>query len=383
MNTHHTMDIFDVAFALTGDPMVNSRALRQLRLLSDLGANILVLAIADQSLDATINIPNVTMKYLPKPNGHGPQFFFNVYQQSKRALRNVVSRVYHASDLYVLAAMSQTATRHRGKLVFDSRELYTHVPAMIKRPWVRGVWSLVERKYIRKADCVFTVSESISKHLSDSYGLDSVYLMLNVPEPQKASTSPSLRKTLNVTDNITIILHQGSIQKHRGGSMMVNAMRYTENALLVFLGKGPLRGETERLVKDLNLSSKVKFLDPVSPDELLNVTATADIGITFLEDCCLNHKYALPNKLFEYLSAGIPVIASDLPEIRQIIERFDVGCVVPSGDVKALGAALNTAIQNPEYLYKWASNTSKFKENFNYTIESKHFLTPYRSLLEC
>ncbi len=383
MNLNHSGEFIDIVFTFTGDPTLNSRALRQLMLLSDLGANILVLGMADHPKSPDINIPNITLKYLPKPTGTGPRFFFQVHRDFKRALSTIISKVYHASDLYCLAAISQTAMHHHAKLVFDSRELYTHIPATIKRPWVRAVWSFIERQYIHHADCIFTVSESISKHLKEHYDLDSVHLMLNIPPLPSKTSSPSLRKRLNISDKIKIILHQGNLQKHRGGSMMVEAMRYTQNAVLVFMGGGPLREETEQLVIDLNLSSKVRFLDSVSPDDLLNVTATADLGLTFLEDSCLNHRYALPNKFFEYLTAGVPVIASNLPEIAGIIKRYDVGCVVPSGDATALGTALNAAAHNPEQLDKWASNTAYVKENFNFDIESKHFLTPYRRLLEC
>ena len=130
------------------------------------------------------------------------------------------------------------------------------------------------------------------------------------------------------------------------------------------------------------MASKVQFTDPVPPNQLLSVTASADIGLTFLEDCCLNHKYALPNKLFEYLAAGVPVIASDLPEIAQVIHQFDVGCVVPSGDVQALGTALDHAIKNTELRQKWASNTSRVQEFFNFETESKRFLDPYQLLLD-
>jgi len=377
------MEFFDITFALTGDPVVNSRALRQLRILAGLGANILVLGITDDSPPPNTNISKVTFRYLPKPVGNGPRFFFQIHQNFKYALRNITSKIYHASDLYSLPATAKASSDHQAKLVFDSRELYTHLPASIRRPWVRAVWSIIEHRYIQSADCVFTVSESISKHLMKSYNLDSIHVMLNVPAPQKKAPIPSIRERLGIPSNKKIILHQGSLQKYRGASMMVKAMRHTQDAILVFMGRGPLRAETEQLVLDLNLSSKVRFLDPVLPDDLLHVTATADVGLTFLEDCCLNHRYALPNKFFEYLTAGIPVIASNLPEIARIIERFDVGCVVPSGDAKALGIALNAAIQNPDQIDKWRKNTSYVKERFNFAIESQNFLAPYCHLLQC
>ncbi|MCY4159408.1 MAG: glycosyltransferase [Bacteroidetes bacterium] len=382
MNLNTSAQFVDMTFAFTGDPKTNSRALRQLNLLSDLGLNILVLGLGDSADNSHLDIQNVTLRYLHRPTGKGPRFFWHVHQLFESAARDIKSTIYHASDLYSLPAMHRAARLHQAKLVFDARELYTHVPATIRRPWVRMIWSTLQHLYLRHTNCIYSVSESIAQHLKKYYRLPAVHVVHNVPGPQRMTPSISLKQRLNLPSNMKIILHQGNLQKYRGGPMMVEAMRYTENATLVFMGKGPLRTEIEQLVKTLNLASKVQFTDPVPPDQLLSVTASADIGLTFLEDCCLNHKYALPNKLFEYLAAGVPVIASDLPEIAQVIHQFDVGCVVPSGDVQALGTALDHAIKNTELRQKWASNTSRVQEFFNFETESKRFLDPYQLLLD-
>ncbi|MXW13420.1 MAG: glycosyltransferase family 4 protein [Rhodothermaceae bacterium] len=371
----------DVVFALTGDPKTNSRALRQLHLLSKLNLSILVLGLGNSSGKGDLNIENASLRYLPKPAGKGPRFFWRVHQLFDSVLRNVRSTVYHASDLYTLPAMHRAASRHQAHLVFDSRELYTHLPASIRRPWVGATWKAIQRLYIRRADCVYTVSESIAQHLQKHFRLNTVHLMRNVPRPQSLVPKNSLREHLDLPSDAKIVLHQGNLQQHRGGAAMVEAMQYTDNAVLVFMGGGPLKPEIQRRVNESKLGSKIRFMDAVPPDQLLSFTASADIGLTFLEDCCLNHRYALPNKLFEYLAAGIPVIASSLPEIAQIIERFDVGCVVPSGDAKALGNALDHAINNPELRQKWSRNTPHVQEFFNFATESEHFLAPYRQLV--
>ena len=372
----------DVTFAMTGDPKKNSRALRQLGLLSDLGLRILVLGLRDSPGCGDLTIQNAKLQYIPRPRGKGPRFFFGAHQQFSSALRNVTSRVYHASDLYTLPAMHHAANREHAYLVFDSRELYTHLPATVGRPWVRAAWGIIQHRYIRRADCVYTVSESIAQHLKKYFQLHDVHVMHNVPEPRTITGADSLREHLNLPSGIKILLHQGNLQKHRGIPMMVESMRWTDGAVLVFMGTGPCRTEAEQLAKCLELDSRIRFMDPVSPDQLLPMTASADLGLTFLEDCCLNHRYALPNKLFEYLAAGVPVIASDLPEIAQIIKRFDVGCVVPAGDARALGHALHHAVHHTELRQTWASNTSRVQDFFNFTLESDHFTTPYRRLME-
>ena len=371
----------DVTFALTGDPKINSRALRQLNLLSDLGVRILVLGLGHAPSISDLNIRNVTLQYLPRPAGEGVGLFQEIHQQFQLALHDVVSSVYHASDLYALPAMHRIAKQQQAKLVFDSRELYTHLPATVGRPWVKITWSILLYLYARRADCVYTVSESIAQHLRKYFRLNTVHVMRNVPGPHSITSSNYLRKQLNLTPDTKIILHQGNMQEHRGIFTMIKAMFSVENAVLVFMGDGPSKAGAEKAVWAMNLGHKIRFIDPVPPDQLLSVTASADIGLTLLEDCCLNHRYALPNKLFEYLAAGVPVIASDLPEITQIIEKFDVGCVVPSGDDEALESTLNYALRDEELRQTWASNTSHVQEFFNFETESKRFITPYRSLL--
>ena len=371
----------DIAFALTGDPRVNSRAVRQLRLLSELGLKILVLGLGTPVGVANMNIKDVTLMCLPRPPGSGPQFFWRNHRQFKSALKQVKSKVYHASDLYTLPAMRQAADRHHARLVFDARELYTHLPSATRRPWVRTTWEVIQHMHIHRANCVYTVSESIAHHLKKKHNAQNVCLMRNIPAPQAAASTRTLRERLALPPDVTIILHQGNLQKHRGATMMVEAMLHTENAVLVFMGHGPLRPDTEHLVQNLGLQSKVRFIDPVPPEKLLSVTASADLGLTFLEDCCLNHRYALPNKLFEYIAAGVPVVASDLPEISQIIQRFNVGCVVPAGNSRALAAAFNRAVSDTELRHSWVANTPDVQKVFNFTTESERFIAAYLPLL--
>ncbi len=372
----------DVAFALTGDPRQNSRALRQLDLLSDLDLRILVFGLGDPSDIRDLNIRNVTLQYLPRPAGKGAKFFWHVHQQFVSALRNITSSIYHASDLYTLPAMNQAARHHGAHLIFDSRELYTHLPAAIRRPWVRAAWTVVQHRHIRQADCVYTVSESIARHLREHFRLNTVHVMHNVPRLRTSVPGNSFHKHFGLPPNIKVVLHQGNLQPHRGAAAMVEAMRHTADAILIFMGGGPLKSDIQRLVSKSGLDARIRFMDPVHPDQLLSYTASADLGLTFLEDCCLNHRYALPNKLFEYLAAGVPVIASDLPEITKIITRFEVGRVVPSGNAAALGQALDHAIKTPELRKKWIQNTACVQEFFNFATEAEHFITPYQSLLD-
>ena len=117
-------------------------------------------------------------------------------------------------------------------------------------------------------------------------------------------------------------------------------MQYVRGAVLIFLGDGPLKESLVQEVQTLNVAERVLFLDPVPPDTLLETTASADIGVSLLEDTCLNHRYALPNKLFEYLMAGIPVLTSELPEMENVVLGSNVGRVVRPENPQEVAGAL-------------------------------------------
>ena len=371
----------DVIFALTGDVRRNSRALKQLRLLSGMGLRVRALSYGPSAAGFPLNVPNVTLEVLPRPSGTGPLFFCRVHRQMCRAAMQHTALVYHASDLYTLGAMARAASRHGAKLAFDSRELYTYVASTAGRPWVRLVWHLIQHRYVPRASAVFTVSKSIARRLARNYGVTDPILLHNVPPRQTVIRGPSLRALSGAPDDAVILLHQGSIQKDRGCWLLVEAMRQVQGAVLVFLGGGPLKSDLESYVERISLGRCVRFLDPVPPDELLPLTATADAGITLLEDTCLNHRYALPNKLFEYVVAGLPVIASDLPEISNVVRSYNIGCVVNPSNSVDLVRALRHVTDSPKQRQIWASNTPNVLNEINWESAAERFTAAYRKLL--
>jgi glycosyltransferase involved in cell wall biosynthesis len=206
--------------------------------------------------------------------------------------------------------------------------------------------------------------------------------LYNVPELQQVEQSSLLRNRLGIPSTQAIVLHQGKMQKDRGCLLLVKAIQKINRAALVFLGDGPLRPILEEEVRNAGLAGTVYFHDPVSPEHLLAHTASADIGVTLLEDTCLNHRFALPNKLFEYLMAGLPVLASDLLEIERVVTEWDVGKVVYPEDPDAVAGVLQAMLDAPDQLKRWAANTPRVFETFNWESASEDFKHVYRNLLD-
>lgn len=365
----------DVVFALTGDVRRNSRALRQVRALTQHGLSVDI--VSHGTGDGGIRIPHARLHLIGSPSGGGPQFFWANNRLISDAAASLQARVYHASDLYALPAMARAARKRGGSIVYDARELYPYVASTAGRPWVRTFWRRLERRYIRRADGVITVSDGIADKLVQLYGIPRPVVVHNVPPRPPVRSSNRLRNTIGAGANVTIILHQGQMRPHRGCELLVDAIRGVTGAALVFLGDGPLRPQLERQARSLGIEDRVFFLDAVPPDDLLAYTASADIGVSLLEDISLNHHLALPNKLFEYLAASVPVVASDLPEIRKVVVDHDVGLVADVNNSADLLAALRQATFDRVLREQWRRNIPSVFETFNWKSASQRLLQLY------
>ena len=369
----------DVVFALTGDVRRNSRALRHIRTLVESGLSVEVLSHGSDT--APFGLLPTRIHWLNDFTRRGPAFFWKNHRRIADCAMSIRAGVYHASDLYALPGLAMAADRHSGSLTYDARELYPHVASTVGRPWARFVWQRIERRFIRKANGVITVSDGIADKLEQLYKIDRPLVVHNVPTRSHVPSSNLLRDSLGVSNDTMIVLHQGQMRKYRGCELLVDAMRSVDNAALVFLGDGPRRLALGELAHKLGLSEKVLFHDPVPPDQLLKYTASADVGVTMLEDVCLNHHLALPNKLFEYLAANIPVIASDLPEIRKVVVEHEVGIAINPALPTSIEGALRQATSSLDSRKMWRHNIPSVFRTYNSETSSRRLLQLYHSVL--
>ena len=368
-------------FALTADVQYNSRALKQLQALCELGFSIDVIFFT--RLQTFLSLPPLPVRWhqLPIPSGRGPRFFYAIHRSLSNYLQQLPpADFYHASDLYVLPALAHHTRIHQAFLTYDARERYPYVFATRNRPWVQKFWFYLEKHFIQKAHAVFTVSEGLAKHLEADYAITSPVVLPNIPTYQSPPESTScLRDHLAISPDEPVFLHQGVLKPGRNAHRLLQAMQQVPQGVLVFMGEGPELPHLKALTQKLKLSHKVHFIPPVLPEALLSWTASADVGITLLEDTCLNHRVALPNKLFEYLMAGLPVLASHLPEISQIVASFQVGLTVPPSDVQSIANALNQ-LSNPVVRHQLKQNIPAVLEQYRWEKYIPAFKDCFRQL---
>ena len=256
---------------------------------------------------------------------------------------------------YLLSLLQQKT------LVFDSHELFSEIPELVTKPRIKNFWLYLEKKLIPKLKNVITVSNSIKNHYLNLYGV-SATVVRNIPKIQKIDP-----KEFDVnTDEKKIILYQGAVNIGRGIELMIDTMPLLDKYLFIVIGDGDILKELKEKVKLQNLNNKVKFLGKKSPEELKKLTLSASIGMSLEEDLGLNYRYALPNKVFDYLHANIPVIIADLPEMRALIEKYSFGEILTERSPEVLAKIIK---QMTTKSYK--KELAMAKEKLNWSKEKK------------
>jgi glycosyltransferase involved in cell wall biosynthesis len=180
------------------------------------------------------------------------------------------------------------------------------------------------------------------------------------------------RKRWNLPSDKKIFLFQGAgINIDRGAEEAIEAIRKVENAVLLFVGAGDV---IEKIQKQNQAESKIFFIPKQPMKELIRFTRMADFGLTLDKDTNLNYKYSLPNKLFDYIRAGLPVIATDLPEVSRIVKSYDVGIVIPSAEPSILSSAMIKMMGDQNKIDSWKKNANIAAMELCWEKEEKKFL---------
>jgi glycosyltransferase involved in cell wall biosynthesis len=235
-----------------------------------------------------------------------------------------------SNDLDTLLANYLVSKFKSVKLVYDTHEYFTEVPELVENPTKQKIWLKLEKWIFPKLKNVCTVNDSIAKIYSDKYGVP-VQVLRNVA-PTFEYVEKKSRSDLGLPSDKFILIIQGSgINKRRGAEEAVEAMNFIKNALLLIIGSGDVLDELKSKVEKQQWREKVLFLPKMPYAEMMQYTRNADLGLAIDHTDILNHKLALPNKLFDYIQAEIPVLATEIIEIEKIIKKYNIGYVLHDG----------------------------------------------------
>jgi len=279
----------------------------------------------------------------------------------------------YSNDLdTLLANYLVSKIKSKTKLIYDTHELFTEVPELENRKFSKSTWLRIEKYIFPKLKYVITVNQSIADIYSNKYN-KSILVIRNVPEKFNNQKIVS-RSNLGLPMDKFILIIQGSgLNVDRGIEEAILAMHLIENALLLIIGGGDAIPLAKKLVEAEKLDEKVRFFDKRPYHEMMQFTGNANIGLTLDKPISENYKFSLPNKLFDYIQAGIPILSSELVELKKIIDAYNIGCFVKTITPDEIAKSVNFLINNPEILIAYKSNCSIAAEIENWENEKRIF----------
>lgn len=304
-----------------------------------------------------------------------------------RAALSTGADIFHANDLDTLFICAKAAGKLGAELVYDSHELWLESSRyfIATSALNRFRYRITEKKLIPKTDAVIAVTPSRGEVMKKMYpSISRLVIIENSTDPiGELQQSSYLRDRLSIPAGVPVILYQGVICPERGLDKLMEAASVLRNEeiAIVIIGHDAWQGTLHRMHSEMNLKNIVYLLPPVPSEALPEVTVSADAGLILFENTCLNHYYSLPNKLYEYMMAGLPVIASDFPEMARIINEHNCGILVDSSSSQTIAKGIKELIRSPEEMRRMGIRGRKASlEQYNWPVEAKKLVDLYMKL---
>ena len=315
---------------------------------------------------------------------HSYLFYLDYYFRSFRQARKEPADVYHAHDLVTLPVAWLCSRLGRGKLVYDSHELWLDRPEKKRSRFNRFLVKSIESFLIRRTDANIIAGESSGIELSKRYRISPPTVILNAPPYQPFERSTVFRDKLGIPAEERIILSMGRISWHRGIEEGIWSLKYLSNCQLVIFGFGPEQyiSGLRKLIGEEELTGRAHFFDAVPFDEVTRCAASADIGLVLHQNVSLNYYYVSPNKLFECMAAGLPVVGSNFPDLKRYIEGYNLGVTCDPESPKDIAEAINYILSDETRYNEMRKNALEAAKVFNWENESRKLVALYQGLSE-
>jgi len=276
-----------------------------------------------------------------------------------------------AIDLDTILPCLWVSRLRRLPRVYDAHEYFTEMKEVRTRPFVRGVWRFVERISVPAFHYGYTVSEGLVKAFRENYKRD--YLLVR--------NLPVLRENETVEKKYRYILYQGAVNEGRGLEYLIPAMRKIDCQLQV-CGDGNFMPKLKRLIKKYGVKHKVELMGMLFPEKLRPVTEKALLGIALAEKDGINQFYALPNKFFDYMHAGLPQLTMNFPEYEKINQQYKVAVLMNELSVDEVVKQVNELLNRPDLLEEMEKNCLEARKVYCWQNEQKVLVSLYKRILD-
>lgn len=281
-------------------------------------------------------------------------------------------------DLDGFLAGTRAKRRLGAPLIYDSHELFPDFAAAGRPAFERRGWILYESRLIRRADTVFAVTPGRADVMAERYGLPTPRVIRNMPEVAAAGRElPALRE--GVPADRRVVFYSGRMQPTRGLEQLIAALADMDDCVLVVLGSGEddYVEHLRALARSAGAADRMIIRPPVRPSEVVAATAGADVGVVLNRNVSLNNFLSLPNKIYEYIAAGLPVVTSNSPEMAQLVSEYDVGETCDPESPADIARAIRTVLDHRERL---RANALQASPEMTWERESERFMAAVREL---
>ncbi len=378
-----------VCMLLWSDLKYDARVQKEALTLTQGNNDVTILSLAAKSRLATLE--NVKLSYYKLPFSSllnrirypSLRFFCKLIAYFFAYLQIIIKAsvpkydIYHAHDIFALPALWVAAKIRRKKLVYDAHELTIEQAGVIGHK--ARIFKFLEKKLCPSADAMITTTEMRAQLFSEYYKIAQPMVLQNRPLYKEIAPKNLLRQKLKFSEHDFIVLYQGAFQIGRGLRNLVEVAKTMPYIQFVLIGYGELEDILKSSCKNY---PNIHFHKAILNHKLLDYTADADVGMQVLRNTCLNHYTTDSNKLFEYIMAGVPVIASDFPEIRHIVDSHQVGLLVDPDDLEQIRAAINTLYINKELRLEFKRNTLAATKILSWEEQAGKLVDLYTQLAE-
>jgi len=361
-----------IIFTISNNLIYDQRMNRIAATLSRSGHEVMLIGRNYQKNDKTLNNNNIYSKTSYKQKLISCVFNKSALFYAEYNIRLFFFLLFHRFDIVcavdtdTLAACTLVSIIRKKSLFFDSHELFTEVPELENRNFIKKCWHLIEKQCIPKAEICYTVNISISEILSEKYH-KKFEIIRNLPYLNS--------DFIDMNKKGEYLIYQGAVNKGRGLEELILAMHQIDMPLII-AGNGDLFIQLKNFSEANELNQKISFEGYMLPHDLKSATKNAFAGYNLLNQNSKNYYYSLSNKFFDYMQAAIPSLSNPFPEYKSIIEKFQVGILLET-QTEAIVKTITVLRQNDDFYFQLRENNIKAREIFCWEKESKKLLKLY------